>query len=29
MPFYHRLGNIPAKRHSVFRQADGGLYARN
>lgn len=26
MPIYHRLGNIPAKRHSVFRQADGGLY---
>lgn len=27
MPIYHRLGEIPAKRHSVFRKADGGLYA--
>jgi homogentisate 1,2-dioxygenase len=26
MPFYHRLGTIPAKRHSVFRQANGNLY---
>jgi homogentisate 1,2-dioxygenase len=26
MPFYHQLGNIPAKRHSVFRQTDGSLY---
>jgi homogentisate 1,2-dioxygenase len=27
MPFYHRLGNIPPKRHSVFRQSNGRLYA--
>jgi len=26
MPFYHRLGEIPPKRHTVFRQPDGGLY---
>jgi homogentisate 1,2-dioxygenase len=26
MPFYHQMGEIPAKRHSVFRQADGRLY---
>lgn len=26
MPFYHQLGNIPHKRHTVFRQPDGGLY---
>lgn len=26
MPFYHRLGNIPPKRHSVFRQPGGNLY---
>ena len=26
MPFYHRLGKIPPKRHSVFRQANGRLY---
>ena len=26
MPFYHRLGGIPRKRHSIFRQADGSLY---
>src|SRR5829696_5615107 len=26
MPIYHRLGNIPAKRHSVFRQPSGSLY---
>ncbi len=26
MPFYHKLGNIPHKRHTVFRQADGSLY---
>jgi homogentisate 1,2-dioxygenase len=24
--FYHRLGNIPPKRHIQFRQADGSLY---
>lgn len=26
MPFYHKLGNIPPKRHTQFRQADGSLY---
>jgi homogentisate 1,2-dioxygenase len=26
MPIYHRLGNIPAKRHSVYRQSNGSLY---
>ncbi|MBA4495735.1 homogentisate 1,2-dioxygenase [Paenactinomyces guangxiensis] len=26
MPFYHRLGRIPAKRHIQFRQEDGSLY---
>lgn len=26
MPFYHKLGNIPHKRHTVFRQPDGSLY---
>lgn len=26
MPFYHQMGEIPPKRHSVFRQADGRLY---
>jgi homogentisate 1,2-dioxygenase len=27
MPFYHRLGKIPAKRHTQFRKTDGSLYA--
>ena len=27
MPFYHSLGAVPAKRHTVFRRPDGGLYA--
>jgi homogentisate 1,2-dioxygenase len=27
MPFYHKLGNIPSKRHIVHRQANGALYA--
>ena len=27
MPFYHSLGQIPRKRHTVFRRPDGGLYA--
>ncbi len=27
MPFYHRLGNYPAKRHTQFRKSDGSLYA--
>lgn len=26
MPFYHRLGKIPRKRHVVYRKPDGGLY---
>lgn len=26
MPFYHRLGKLPAKRHIQFRQEDGSLY---
>ena len=27
MPFYHTLGSMPRKRHTVFRRPDGGLYA--
>jgi len=27
MPSYHRLGQIPPKRHTQFRKPDGGLYA--
>lgn len=27
MPFYHRLGELPHKRHTQFRKPDGGLYA--
>ena len=27
MPFYHTLGQIPRKRHTIFRRPDGGLYA--
>lgn len=27
MPFYHRAGKVPQKRHVQFRKADGGLYA--
>ena len=26
MPYYHKLGNIPAKRHTQFRKPDGTLY---
>jgi homogentisate 1,2-dioxygenase len=26
MPIYHRLGNIPHKRHTQFEKPDGGLY---
>lgn len=26
MPFYHSLGKIPHKRHTVFRKPDGNLY---
>ena len=25
MPFYHRLGELPHKRHTQFRQPDGAL----
>ena len=27
MPMYHRLGQVPHKRHTVFRKPDGSLYA--
>ena len=27
MPIYHSLGQIPRKRHIVFRRPDGGLYS--
>ena len=27
MPLYHTLGQMPRKRHTVFRRPDGGLYA--
>ena len=27
MPFYHQVGQVPRKRHTVFRRPDGGLYA--
>jgi hypothetical protein len=27
MAFYHRLGQIPRKRHTQFRQPDGTLYS--
>jgi homogentisate 1,2-dioxygenase len=26
MPFYHRLGQLPQRRHTQFRRPDGGLY---
>ena len=26
MPIYHRLGQIPPKRHTIFEKPDGGLY---
>jgi len=26
MPFYHSLGNIPPKRHTVFKNPEGGIY---
>ena len=26
MPIYHKLGNIPPKRHTQFEKPDGGLY---
>ena len=27
MPIYHHLGNLPHKRHTVFRRGDGSLHA--
>src|SRR5689334_21766358 len=27
MPYYHKLGQIPHKRHTQFRKPDGSLYA--
>jgi homogentisate 1,2-dioxygenase len=27
MPIYHRLGEVPRKRHTVFRKPNGGIYA--
>jgi homogentisate 1,2-dioxygenase len=27
MPYYHKLGNIPHKRHTQFRKTDGTLYS--
>lgn len=27
MPYYHKLGEIPSKRHTQFRKPDGGLYS--
>ena len=27
MPHYHKLGNIPHKRHTQFRKPDGNLYS--
>lgn len=26
MPFYHKLGKIPPKRHTIFKKPDGSLY---
>lgn len=26
MPIYHKLGNIPQKRHTIFKKPDGNLY---
>ena len=26
MPFYHKLGKIPHKRHTTFKKKDGGLH---
>lgn len=26
MPFYHRVGNVARKRHTIFRKPDGSLY---
>src|SRR6187431_496200 len=27
MPVYHRLGDVPPKRHSIYRRPDGELYS--
>jgi len=27
MPFYHKLGRIPHKRHTIFKKTDGSLYS--
>src|SRR5512146_1465049 len=27
MPIYHTLGQVPRKRHTVFRKPNGGIYA--
>jgi len=27
MPIYHRLGEVPRKRHTAFRKPDGGIFA--
>ena len=27
MPIYHLMGQVPRKRHTIFRRPDGGLYA--
>ncbi len=27
MPYYHKLGQVPHKRHTQFRKPDGGLYS--
>ncbi len=29
MPYYHKLGRIPAKRHVAFRKDDGSLYCEH
>ena len=29
MPYYIQRGNVPRKRHTVFRQKDGGLYCEH
>ena len=26
MPIYHKLGKVPSKRHTIFRQDNGKLY---
>ena len=29
MPYYHKLGQVPHKRHTVFRREDGQLYSEH